>query len=146
MTCDDQSRLALGRNAYNPAAAGERRRDIEIARCIKGKPLRPAQAAIKNAHVAMRIDAVNRVEARRSGTGYIEMVIGAEGKVIRRDARLKRGVHKDLAVAPDLEDGSAAVADVKVLFAVEGNSGCDAHAFGVDAHRAVGRNPIYRSV
>ena len=48
-----------------------------------------------------------------------------------------RGEDEDLAVAPDLEDGSAAVADVEIALAVEGDAGGDSHAFGVRGHRAV---------
>ena len=48
-----------------------------------------------------------------------------------------RGEDEDLAVASDLEDGSAAVADIEIAFAIEGDAGGDSHAFGVRGHRAV---------
>ena len=59
--------------------------------------------------------------------------------MIGGDGRLQRGEHENLAVGADLENGAAAVADVEVVFAVEGDAGGHAHALDVDRHVAVGR-------
>ncbi len=88
----------------------------------------------------MRIDFVDRVVAGGAWSGDEEIALRAEGEVIGGDAGLEGGEDEDLAVAGDLEDGAAAVADVEVLLAIEGDSGGDAHAFGVHRHGSVGRD------
>src|SRR6476646_414659 len=49
--------------------------------------------------------------------------------MIGRDAWLQRSEDKDLPVTCDFEDRAAAIAAVEIAFGVEGESGCDAHAF-----------------
>ena len=57
---------------------------------------------------------------------------GVHGQVVGRHARLQRGVHKDLPLRIDLEDGAAAVAHKQIALGVEGGAGGHAHAFGID--------------
>ena len=66
--------------------------------------------------------------------------------MIGGDARLQHGKHEDLAVTIDLEDGAAAIADVKISDRVEGHSRRDAHAFGVGGHGTVLCHAVHRSV
>ena len=120
--------------------------DVQVAVDIEGDALRPSQPAIELAHRAVGIDLVNGVEAGDGGTGDVEVPRGGERQVIGRDAGLERGKDVDLAVAGDLEDGSAAVADVEILFRIEGYTGGHAHALRVGCHRAVGRNAVHRAV
>ena len=72
--------------------------------------------------------------------------MGAERQVISGDAWLESREDEDLAVGTDLENGSAAVADIKILPAVEGNPGRDTHAFGIGGHGPVRRDPVYGSI
>ena len=88
---------------------------------------------------SVRVDFVDAVEAC-AGRGDEHIAVGSEGDVVRGNTRFERGEDENLAVAGNLEDGSAAVADIKILVAIEGDSGGDPHAFGVGRHGAVGRD------
>ena len=66
--------------------------------------------------------------------------------MIRRDRRFKRGEDENLAVGIDLENRAAAVADEKIADGVEGDSGCDAHAFDPELRAAVGGDAMDRPV
>src|ERR1019366_4260252 len=57
-----------------------------------------------------------------------------------------RGEDKNLAVGADLEDRAAAVANIEVLHAVEGNSGGHPHTFDENGHVAVGRHLVHETV
>ena len=74
---------------------------------------------------------MNAIEARRRGTGHIQVVVRSEREMIRRDRRLDRGKHVDLALLADLEDRPAAIADVQVVFAIECEAGADSHALDI---------------
>src|ERR1700722_3010490 len=47
------------------------------------------------------------------------------------NARLQRGMNKDLALAIDFEDGAAAIADEEIALGVECCAGCHTHTFDV---------------
>src|SRR5215471_2394857 len=66
--------------------------------------------------------------------------------MIRSHAGLKCGKHKNLTVARDAPDCPRAVANVQALLAIKGDSGGDAHTFGVRSHGSVGSNAVYRAV
>jgi len=70
----------------------------------------------------VRIDFVDAVEAGSAGSGNEHIAEGSEGDVISGDAGFEGCEDKNLAVAGDLENGSAAVAYVEILLAIEGNS------------------------
>ena len=70
----------------------------------------------------------------------------AERQVIGGYAGLERGENKNLAVVADLENRSAAIADIKISGAVERDPSRHAHALGVGGHGAVRRDPVHRSV
>src|SRR5208283_5477378 len=128
------------------AAAVERCRDIQVALNVHRQSLRAAQATVENADVAMRVDLMDGVEARRCGTRNIEVAAVAERQMIGRNARFQHGEDEDLTVAPDFEDGSTAIPNVKITFVVKGDAGRDAHALCVRGHGAVWRHTVHRSV
>src|ERR1035438_10542461 len=142
----DQRCLAIGRNPHESAAAAERSRDIEVVVNVDRQSLRAPESAVEDTHGAMRINLLNGIETRSRGAGDVEISVVAEGEMIGGHARLQHGEHEDLAVTVDLEDGSAAIADIQVSDWVEGNSGCDAHAFGVRSHGTVLRHAVHRAV
>ena len=76
------------------------------------------------------------------GAGDKKISRGTEGQVIGGDAGFESGEDEDLLVAGDFEDGAVAVADVETLFAIEGDAGGHAHAFGVGGHGSVGRDAV----
>src|SRR4051812_48577673 len=119
-----------------------RGRDIDAAFGVEGEPLRTTEAAVEGFDGAVRVDTVDGVETGDGRARHVEVTAGTEGKMVRGDAGLERSVDKYLAVARNLEDGAAAVADIEVFVVVEGEAGGDAHALRVGAHGAVGRNPI----
>src|SRR5579859_746744 len=132
--------LALGSDLHDAAFSGQRSGDVDVAFDIESQALRTSQSAVKHGHGSVRVDLINAVEAGRAGTGDEHVSVGAEREVIGSNARLERREHENLAVARDLENRSAAVADVEIFFAIEGNSGGDSHAFGVGGHGAIGRD------
>src|ERR1035437_10821634 len=142
----DQRCLAIACNPHDAPAAAERSRDIEVAVNVDRQSLRAPESAVEDAHGAVRIDLLNGIEARRCRAGDIQISVIAEGKMIGGDARLQHGEHEDLAVTVDFEDGPHEIAYIQVSDWVEGNSGCDAHAFGVRSHGTVLRHAVYRAV
>src|SRR5277367_5718911 len=56
--------------------------------------------------------------------------------------RLECGKDKDLTLRADLEDGPAAVSDVKISRRIESEACRDAHPLHEDAHAAAGRRPV----
>src|SRR5439155_2080410 len=62
--------------------------------------------------------------------------------MIRRDGRFQGCKDVNLARAADLENGSATIADVQILFGIESNSGRDTHAFHVWRHTTRWRHLI----
>jgi len=99
--------------------------------------LRAAEAAIKHFYFARRRNAVDAIEAGGGGSGDVEIFVGPEGQMISRDRRFECGEHVNLALAANLENRSAAVADVQIAFGIENDAGGDTHAF--DVNRAVAR-------
>src|SRR5260370_578693 len=123
--------FALGSDLHDPALPGERGGDIEIALYIKSQTLRTSQTAVEHGHGSLGVDFVDAVETGSAGAGDEHIAVGAEGDVIGGDARLQRREDKNLAVASDLENGSAAIADIEIFRGIEGNPGRDSHALGV---------------
>ena len=62
--------------------------------------------------------------------------------MIGGDGRLQRGIHVDLAVGGDFEDGAGTVTHVEVLLFVETHARGHAHAFHKDGHAAGGGDLI----
>src|SRR5208283_3008323 len=131
MAGDFEVGLALGSNFHNAALSGERGGNINIALDIKRQALRTPQSAIEHGHGSVGINFVDAVEAGSAGAGDEHIAVETEGDVIGGNARLQRRENKNLPVASNLENGSATVADVEILLAIEGNAGGDPHAFGV---------------
>src|SRR5207302_7441066 len=138
--------LRVGRDLYDPSLTGERGGDIEIAFGIKSQTLWPAQAAIENVYTAVLVNSVHRIKAGSGRPGHIKLAIRTEGQMVGGDARLQCAIDKNLAVAANFEDSAAAVADVKVLLAIKGDSGGNAHALGIRRHGAVGRHTVDRAI
>src|SRR5579859_5493307 len=129
VACNRQRSFLVGGDLHNASLAGQRGGDVEIAVNVKGQPLRPAQSAIEDVHGAVHVNAVDGIEAGGRGAGDKKRAIGMEGEMVGGDAGFQRGKDKNLPVAGNLENGSAAVAYVEIFFAIEGNAGGDAHAF-----------------
>src|SRR5882762_4023116 len=128
---DCEGGLALGSDLYNAAFPGERGGDINIPLNVECQALRTAQTAVEHRHGSVGVDLVDAVEARSAGAGDEHIATRAEGDVVGGDAWLQRRKNKNLPVASNLENGSAAVADVEILRCIEGYPGCYPHAFGV---------------
>src|SRR5437870_9292690 len=90
----------------------------------------------------MRIYLINGVKTGGCGPSHIESPIRSKSQMIGGNAGLQCGKDKHLAVAGNAPDGPSAVANIKALFMVKGNSGGNAHAFGIGAHGAVGRYAV----
>src|ERR1700688_5288105 len=104
--------FALWRDLYNPASAGKRCGDIDIAIDIQSQALRTSQSPIENGYAAVRVDLVNTIETGRAGAGNEHIAVGTEGQVISGNAWFKGGEDKNLPVTGDLEYGTAAIADI----------------------------------
>src|SRR5208282_2513201 len=117
--------FALRCDLDNAAFSGERGGYVNIAIDIKRQALGTAQTAVENGNCAMRVDFVDAIEAGRARAGDEHIALGSEGDVIGGNAGLECGEYENLPVARDLENGSAAVADVKILLTIEGNAGGD---------------------
>src|SRR6266436_974982 len=138
--------LALRSDFDDAAFSGERGGDIDIALDIKSQTLRASQTAVEHRHSSMWVDFVNAVETGSAGAGDEHISLRTERDVIGGNARLQRGEDKNLPVASDLENGSAAVADVEILRGIEGNAGRDPHAFGLGRYGAVRRDFVHSLV
>src|SRR5215469_1695465 len=77
--------------------------------------LRTAEAAIERLDIAVIRDAIDTVEAGCGGTADVQMSIGSPREVVGGNRGLDGGVNENLPVWRDLENGAAAVADVKVV-------------------------------
>src|ERR1039457_1225279 len=117
--------LALGSDLHDAALSAERSGDIDIALDIQRQPLRTPETAVEHGHGSVGADLINAVEAGSAGPSDEHIAVETEGDVIGGNARLQGREDKNLAVASDLENGSAAVADVEILRGIEGNAGCD---------------------
>src|SRR5580698_4481774 len=94
----------------------------------------------------VRRNALDGIETRGIRAGNVETLVRSEGQVVRGDRWLDGGENVDLAFAADLEDGAAAVADVKKTLLVECEAGSDAHSFDINSEVPAGRDLIYHSV
>src|SRR5581483_8770816 len=141
-----QRGLLFGSDLHNSAAATQGGSNVQVAVHIEGQTLGTSQAAVEHLGGAVRIHAIDGIEAGGGWAGDKEVAIRAERQVIGGDAGLQRGKDKNLALAVDLENGSAAVADVEVFFTIECQPGGDAHAFGVSGHGPVRRHAIDSAV
>src|SRR5262249_2385746 len=126
--------------------ASERSRDVQVARLVECHTLRPSQTAVESADRTVWINFVDTVKAGSRWPCNHQIALRIECKVISRDAGFKGRKHKYLLITPNLEDGSTAVADIKILRGVKCNSRRHPHALGECRHRAVWRNAVDRSV
>src|SRR5262249_41014433 len=90
-----------------------------------------AKPAIKSLHVPIARNAMQRIETRRRRTRHVQIIVRTERQMIRCNRRLERGEHVNLTLAADLENRSAAIADVEISFLVEHDSRRAAHALHV---------------
>ena len=146
MSTDHQRSFGIWSQPYYAAASSQRSSNVQISFNIEGHALRTSQPAIKDADGSMLINAIDRVEAGSGGPGNVQDSVRTEGQVIGGDAGLESGEDKNLAVAADFEDGSAAVPDVEILLAVKSDAGSDAHALCVRRHGSIGRNFVHRAI
>src|SRR5579883_307955 len=143
---EEEVGAAVGVDADDALAAGNRGGDVEAALLVEGHALGPAEAAIEGLDFALAGNPVDGIEAGSGGAGDVEIAVGTKREVVGRDGGFQRGEDEDLAVGADLENGAAAVADVKVAFAVEGEAGGYTHAFDVNRHVAVGGDLVDETV
>src|ERR1700693_4436738 len=95
LTGDFEIRQAVRRDLHNPASAGERCRDVEIAVHVEGQSLRSSQTFVESVHGSVGVDFVNAV----GGAGHEQIALRVEGQMIGGDADLERGEDEDLLVA-----------------------------------------------
>ena len=143
---DHEAGFLLRSDAHDAAFAVERGGDVQVAVDVEGEALGTTEATVEHRDFAFRTDHVYGVEAAGRGPGDVEVAVRAERQVIGGDAGLESGEDVDLAIASDLEDGAAAVADEEIFLGVEGDASGDAHAFGVGGHGAVRGDAIHRAV
>src|ERR1051326_6962117 len=143
---DSQRRGRVAGEADDAALALERGGAVEVPFGVEGEALGTSESAVESGDGSVQVNAVDGVEAGSRGAGDEEVAVGSERQVIGGDTRLESGEDKNLAVAGNLEDGAAAIADVEVLVLVKGDAGGDAHALGVGRHGAVGRDLVHRPV
>src|SRR4029077_19692347 len=121
-SCNGQGCFAGGRDLDNAAFARERSGHVEIAFRIEGHALGTSQTTEKSRHVALRCDLVNAIKTRSGRPGHEQVAMGAKSQMVCGNAWFESCEDEDLAVGANLENGAAAVADVKIVRAVEGNT------------------------
>src|SRR5262252_9423482 len=77
-----QRRRGSRRDLYDATSAIQRRCHVQVVINIDRQSLRPSQAAVKNANLAMWIDFVNGIEAGSRWAGNKEVAITCESEVI----------------------------------------------------------------
>src|SRR6516162_1767374 len=112
---------------------------------IKGNTLRPADPRKEPLDVPVRRDAIDRIEARSCRAGNVKIVVKTKREMVRRDARLERCEHKDLAARIDFENASASVADIEIALMIEGDAGRDSHSFRIQLRAPCPVHSIYVS-
>src|SRR6202020_2108478 len=80
------------------------------------------------------------------GPAHVKVLIRSPGKMVGGDGRFDGGEDEDLAVGADLEDGAAAIADVKVVLMIESQTRGHTHALHEDGHVAIGADLINHAV
>src|SRR5579884_4227717 len=127
-TCDGEGRSAIRADPHDAALAAEGSRNVQISLAIECQPLRSAQPTVKDGHSAVRIDLVHGIETRRRGSGDKKVPLRPNREVIGRHTRLDRREDKNLAVARNFKDGTAAVANIEILLAIEREPRRHSHA------------------
>src|SRR3974390_338678 len=112
----------------------------------KAKPWGAPKATIVEVDVPVGIDLIDSVVTGGGGPRDVKVAGVVKRQVVCRDAGLDGGEDENLPVAPDLEDGSAAVADVEVAVAIKSDAGGHAHAFRIGSHGAILRDAIHGAV
>src|SRR5579863_2439344 len=110
---------------------------------VEGHALWTSQATEKSRHVALRSDLVDAIEARGGRPGHEQVSMGTESQMVSRDTGFESCENKNLTVGTDLENCAAAVADIKIFRAIEGNAGSNTHSLGVGGHGSVRSDPIH---
>src|SRR5512146_340537 len=77
---------------------------IQITIYVQGQTLRASQTAIKHGNAAVRINAINGIEAGGGGSGDKQVAADAEGHVVGGDTGLQRREYKNLPVTGNFED------------------------------------------
>ena len=106
--------------------------EVDAAVFGECEALGAAKSAIPGLSLAVGVDGPDGVVGVERGRGDKERAFGVDSEMVESDRGLKSRVDEDLALGIDLEDGAAAVAHKEVAFGVEGGSGGDPHALGVD--------------
>src|ERR1700685_1431453 len=75
-------RLTIWGDLDDPALTRKRRRHVQIAFDVKSQTLRPSQPAEEIGNVALSINPVHAVEARRCGTGNEQIASWTKRQVI----------------------------------------------------------------
>ena len=119
--------LTLRRHAHDPTPAAVRSGHIKICVAVESQSLRASQPAIKRAHFAAPRDAIDPIVARGGRSGNIQIARRMKRQVVRRQRRLQRREHKNLATRADFENRPAAISHIQILIAVECNARRDAH-------------------
>src|SRR5690242_13244927 len=134
--------MRLRSDADDPTAPAERGRHIQVALPVKRQALRTAKAAIKRADFAALCDPINAVVAGGCRADYIEIAVRMKRQMIRGERWFDRRKNKNFPACADFEDRSAAVADVKIICAIERYSRGDAHALNPLLGAALRRNSV----
>src|ERR1700690_224708 len=120
-------RVALGRDADNATSSTERRNNVKIAILVERHALGPAQATIKDMHLATLRDAVHAVVAGCGRAGDVEFPTWMKRKMICGHRRFQRGEDENFALRTNLENGPAAVSHKKISVLIERQAGGNAH-------------------
>src|ERR1700680_3933828 len=104
-------------------------RHVKIRVAVESQTLRTSEPTVKDGNIAALRDAINAVIARSSRPRNVEVAARMKRQMIRREGRLQRSKHKNLAARANFENGAAAVANVEIFGVVERDPGGDAHTF-----------------
>src|SRR5262249_22705561 len=122
------------------------RRGIKVPSRAEGHNLTPYKRVEEHGAVVVRIDAINRIVARGGRPAHVQTLVGSESQMIGRNTRFEGREDEGLAVTGNLKDRAAAIANVEIVLAIEGDASRNAHAFGVRRHRPIGCDPVDRTV
>src|SRR5208282_1392472 len=143
---EDDVSVALRRDANNTATPAIRRCHVKIGVAVKRQTLRPSKPAEESRNIAALRDAVDAVVTRSRWPRDVEVAVRMKCQMIRGERRLNGRKNKNLAARTDFENGSAAVADIKIFCPVKRDSCGDTHAFDPLFRATLGRNAVNRAI
>src|SRR5579862_3263032 len=130
--------LAVGSNFHDAPGSSQRCRYVEIAICVKGKTLGPAQSLVKRADGSIGLDFEHAV-VRSSDE---EVAMRPKSQMVGGDAHFESGEDERLLIARDFKDRAIPVTYVKTLLAIKGYARGDSQTLGKGCHRSVGSDAI----